>query len=344
MKAYSVKNLLSGNIELNSVIELRGWVRNKRDSKSGLSFITVTDGSCFSTVQVIAQSTLSNYKSEILRITKDCSVVVIGKVVKSIGQGQLIEIIANSVEIIGLVENPDTYPISPKRHTVEYLREYAHLRMRTNLFSAVTRVRNTICFAIHEYLNRNGFFWVHTPMITITDAEGAGEMFKVTAFDLNNIPKDDKGRVDYKKDFFGKETFLTVSGQLNVEAYCCSMSKVYTFGPTFRAENSNTTRHLAEFWMVEPEIAFANLLDDANLAQELIKYVFTSVLEKNFDDMEFFAEFVNGDVLNVGTTPKAPVQSPLGGVGANNLNISLNLSTATPILVSEVKSVNIPSA
>jgi asparaginyl-tRNA synthetase len=204
---------------------------------------------------------------------------------------------ADKVEVVGFVESPDTYPVSPKRHTVEYLREFANLRVRTNLFSAVVRVRNTICYAIHEFLNNNGFFWIHTPMITSTDAEGAGEMFRVTALDLNNLPRDSKGGIDFKKDFFAKETFLTVSGQLNLEAYCLAMSKVYTFGPTFRAENSNTTRHLAEFWMVELEIAFANLIDNAAWAQKLLKYIFAAVLEKNYDDLEFFTQFVNKDVL-----------------------------------------------
>ncbi|MFN8770716.1 MAG: asparagine--tRNA ligase [Neisseriaceae bacterium] len=297
MVTFTVKDLFQGKVQLDQVVIVKGWVRNRRDSKAGLSFITINDGSCFDSVQVVANNTLSNYDTDILKITKDCSVIVTGKIVQSLGKGQAIEIVADMVEVVGFVENPDSYPVSPKRHTVEYLREYAHLRTRTNLFSAVTRVRNTICFAIHEYLNQNGFYWIHTPIITAMDAEGAGEMFRVTALDLNNMPRTENGSIDFKQDFFGRETFLTVSGQLNIEAYCCSMSKVYTFGPTFRAENSNTTRHLAEFWMVEPEIAFANLMDNAALAESLIKYVFKVILDKNSDDMRFFAEFVNKEAV-----------------------------------------------
>ncbi len=294
---YSVKQLLTTNIEIDKVVCIKGWVRNKRDSKAGISFLSVTDGSYFIPIQVVAENTLSNYTTEILSITKDCSVVVVGRVVKSLGKNQSIEIIANTVDVIGFVENPDTYPVSQKRHTVEYLREVGHLRVRTNLISSVVRVRNTVCFAIHEYLNNNGFYWIHTPIITATDAEGAGEMFRVTSLDLNHLPKNQEGQINFKKDFFGKESFLTVSGQLNLEAYCLAMSKVYTFGPTFRAENSNTTRHLAEFWMVEPEIAFANLMDNAALAEDLIRYVAKMVLDKNLEDIKFFDEFVSNGVL-----------------------------------------------
>ncbi|MCE2706162.1 MAG: asparagine--tRNA ligase [Proteobacteria bacterium] len=297
MKIFTVKELLHTEIEIDSIIVLKGWVRNRRDSKAGLSFIMVNDGSCFDSIQVVAENTLANYESEILKITKDCSVIVTGKVVKSLGKGQSIEIVATIVEVVGFVENPDTYPVSLKRHTVEYLREVAHLRIRTNLFSAISRVRNTICFSIHEYLNKNGFSWIHTPIITSSDAEGAGEMFRVTALDLDKLPRNLEGKIDFKQDFFARETFLTVSGQLNVESYCMALSKVYTFGPTFRAENSNTTRHLAEFWMVEPEIAFANLMDNAGLAESLIKYVFKAVLDKNPDDMRFFAEFIDKGVV-----------------------------------------------
>lgn len=297
MKDFTVKELFNGIVDINTVATVKGWVRSRRDSKAGLSFIAVNDGSCFDSIQVVAENKLDNYEQEILRLTKDCSVIVTGKIVQSLGKGQSIEIVASNVEVVGFVENPDSYPISPKRHTVEYLREVAHLRMRTNLISSIVRVRNTVCFAIHEYLNMNGFYWIHTPIITATDAEGAGEMFRVTALDINKLPRNETGAIDYKQDFFGREAFLTVSGQLNVESYCCAMSKVYTFGPTFRAENSNTTRHLAEFWMVEPEIAFANLMDDAKLAQDLMKHVFKTILDKNPDDMRFFADFINKDVV-----------------------------------------------
>lgn len=297
MNKYSIKQLLNGTLPVETAVSVEGWVRSRRDSKAGLSFIAVSDGSCFDTLQVIAQNSLSNYEQDIMKLTKDCSLKITGKIAKSLGGGQAIEIIASHIEVIGFVENPDNYPVSPKRHTVEYLREVAHLRVRTNLIAAATRVRNTVSFAIHEYLQNNGFYWIHTPLITASDCEGAGELFKVTSLDMANPPRDKDGKIDYRQDFFGRETFLTVSGQLNVETYCMAMSKVYTFGPAFRAENSNTTRHLAELWMVEPEIAFANLMDNATLAQDLLKYVFKTVLNKNDDDMRFFAQFVNKDVV-----------------------------------------------
>jgi asparaginyl-tRNA synthetase len=293
----SVKQLLAGDADIGAIVEIKGWVKSRRDSKAGISFILLGDGSCFDGIQIVAENKLTNYDSEILRLTKDCSICVTGQIVASLGVGQAVEIMANTIEVIGFVENPDSYPVSPKRHSVEFLREVAHLRPRTNLIAAATRIRNTVSFAIHEYLQNNGFYWIHTPLITGADAEGAGELFQVTGFDLYNLPKDAAGNIDYKKDFFGRETFLTVSGQLNVEAYCMSLSKVYTFGPTFRAENSNTTRHLAEFWMIEPEIAFADLMDDAALAQNMLKYVFKTVLDKNADDMAFFAQFINKDVI-----------------------------------------------
>jgi asparaginyl-tRNA synthetase len=297
MAVYSVKQLLNESISIGSEVTVRGWVRNRRDSKAGLSFIALSDGSCFDTIQIVAENKLANYASEVLSLTKDCALIVKGELVESEGGEQKVEIQAQQIEITGFVENPDTYPVSPKRHTVEYLREHAHLRIRTNLISSVMRLRNTVSMAIHEYLQNNGFYWVHTPLITSSDCEGAGELFKVTTLDLNNPPRDEGGNIDYKQDFFGKETYLTVSGQLNVETYCMGLSKVYTFGPTFRAENSNTTRHLAEFWMVEPEIAFASLQDNANLAQGMLKHVFTTVLNKNSDDMGFFAKFVDPNAV-----------------------------------------------
>lgn len=297
MTVYSVKQLMSEEVQVGSEVCVRGWVRSRRDSKAGLSFVTLSDGSCFETVQLVIESKLTNYESEILNLTKDCAVIAYGTLVASQGGGQKFEIQANKVEVTGFVENPDTYPVSPKRHTVEYLREHAHLRIRTNLISSVMRIRNTVSMAIHDYLQSNGFYWVHTPLITASDCEGAGELFKVTTLDLANPPRDDKGRVDFKQDFFGRESYLTVSGQLNVETYCMGLSKVYTFGPTFRAENSNTTRHLAEFWMVEPEIAFANLMDNAELAQGMLKHVFKTVLNRNSDDMGFFAQFIDQSVV-----------------------------------------------
>lgn len=298
MNKFSVKQLLEGILATDSAVEVKGWVRSRRDSRAGLSFIALSDGSCFNTIQIIAQNNLENYTSDIIRLTKDCAIVVKGKIVASPGEGQHIEVMADNIEVVGWVENPDTYPVSPKRHTVEYLREVAHLRVRTNLIAAATRVRNTVCHSIHEYLQQNGFYWIHTPIITAADCEGAGELFNVTLLDMANPPRDEKGNIDYKQDFFGRQTYLTVSGQLNVEAYCLALSKVYTFGPSFRAENSNTTRHLAEFWMIEPEIAFANLMDNAALAQDLLKHIFSTVLNRNPDDMKFFAQFVNKEAIS----------------------------------------------
>jgi asparaginyl-tRNA synthetase len=291
-----VADVLAGKYGVDDTVTIKGWVRTRRDSKAGLSFINVHDGSCFDPIQVIALNTLENY-DEIIRLTTSCSVSVIGKVKKSEGQGQSIEIDAQSVEVLGWVENPDTYPMAAKRHSIEYLREHAHLRPRTNIMGAVTRVRNCLSQAVHRFFHEQGYFWISTPIITASDTEGAGEMFRVSTLDMMNIPHDEHGNVDYKEDFFGKETFLTVSGQLNVETYCTAMSKVYTFGPTFRAENSNTSRHLAEFWMIEPEVAFADLATVAQLAEDLLKYVFKAVLEERLDDMTFFAQRVNKDVI-----------------------------------------------
>jgi asparaginyl-tRNA synthetase len=233
---------------------------------------------------------LPNYASDVLHLTSGASVVCRGELVRSQGKGQSFEIRAKQIDVIGHVDDPETYPIQPKAHSMEYLREVAHLRPRTNTFGAVARVRHTIAQAIHRYFHERGFVWVNTPIITASDCEGAGQMFRVSTLDLANLPRTPEGKIDYRQDFFGKETFLTVSGQLAVEAYCLALSKVYTFGPTFRAENSNTARHLAEFWMVEPEIAFADLAADADLAEDFLKYVFRAVLAEREDDMKFFAE------------------------------------------------------
>jgi len=293
MKEVSVKDALTGKVDLGEDITLKGWVRTRRDSKGGFSFINLHDGSCFDPIQVVADQALPNYEEEIKRLTTGCSVEVRGKLVESLGKGQPVEVKADSVKVAGWVEDPDTYPVQPKRHTMEFLREVAHLRPRTNTFSAMTRVRNTLAQAVHRYFHENGFFWVATPIITTSDCEGAGELFRVSTLDMLNPPKTDTGQVDFSKDFFGKETYLTVSGQLNAETHACALSKVYTFGPTFRAENSNTTRHLAEFWMIEPEVAFNDLNDNAQLAEDFLKYVFKAVLEENPDDMAFFTKHVD---------------------------------------------------
>ncbi|MBA2649186.1 MAG: asparagine--tRNA ligase [Legionella sp.] len=290
---FSIKQCLEGNICENTVVTVRGWVKTRRDSKAGLSFINVHDGSCFAPIQIIAMQSVSNYHEEILKLTAGCAISVTGPLVRSQGKGQSFEIQAQAIEVVGWVENPETYPIQAKRHTLEYLREVAHLRPRTNTIGAVTRVRHCISQAIHQFFHEQGFYWIHTPIITASDCEGAGEMLRVSTLDLLNIPKNNQGQVDFSKDFFGKETFLTVSGQLNLEAYCLAMSKVYTFGPTFRAENSNTSRHLAEFWMVEPEIAFADLNTLCELSQSMLRFVCKAVLDACADDMQFFDQFVS---------------------------------------------------
>ncbi|MBA6353370.1 MULTISPECIES: asparagine--tRNA ligase [unclassified Colwellia] len=298
MSVISITDVLAGKYPVSEAVTVHGWIRTRRDSKAGISFLAVHDGSCFDAIQAIAPSDLDNYQSEILKLTTGASVKVTGILVESPGQGQSFEIQATKVEILGLVDDPDTYPMAAKRHSIEFLREQAHLRARTNMGGAVARVRNTLAQAVHRFLHSKGYFWISTPLITGSDCEGAGEMFRVSTLDMENLPRTDKGNVDYAKDFFGKETFLTVSGQLNVETYACALSKVYTFGPTFRAENSNTTRHLAEFWMIEPEIAFADLSDAADLAEEMLKYVFQAVLDERSDDMNFFQQRIDKTVID----------------------------------------------
>jgi len=290
MQTASVQQVLAGTIEPGQEVQVQGWVRTRRDSKAGFSFIHLNDGSCFANLQLVAPKDLPNYESDVLHLTSGASLRCVGTVVESRGRGQSLEIQAGTIDVIGLVDDPDTYPIQPKKHSFEFLRTVAHLRPRTNTFGAVTRVRHAAARAVHEFFDQNGYYWVNTPIITASDAEGAGQLFRVSTLDLLNLPRTDSGQVDFHKDFFGRETYLTVSGQLNVEAFCLAMSKVYTFGPTFRAENSNTARHLAEFWMVEPEIAFADLDDLAHLAEDFLKFVFARVLERCGEDMAFFAE------------------------------------------------------
>ncbi|WP_296280727.1 asparagine--tRNA ligase [Pseudoxanthomonas sp.] len=307
MTVVSVEHALAGKLPAGGEVTVRGWVRTRRDSKAGLSFVNVSDGSCFAPIQVVAPAALSNYESEIKHLTTGCAVVATGTLVASQGQGQSFEIQASAIEVVGWVEDPLTYPMQPKQHSLEYLREFAHLRPRTNLFGAVTRIRNSLAQAVHRFFHENGYFWISTPIITTSDAEGAGQMFRVSTLDLVNLPRDKEGAVDFSRDFFGKETFLTVSGQLNAEAYALAMSKVYTFGPTFRAENSNTTRHLAEFWMIEPEVAFNDLAANAQLAEDFLKYLFRSVLSERADDLAFIAERVEPTAL---TRLEAFVNSP----------------------------------
>ncbi|HTT98201.1 MAG TPA: asparagine--tRNA ligase [Rhizomicrobium sp.] len=291
-KTFNARGILAGEAPKDTSVTISGWVRTRRDSKAGISFVQVSDGSAFHPVQVVVPNTLSNYTDEVLKLTAGCAVRATGTIVPSPAKGQPFEMQATSVEVIGWIEDPDTYPISPKAHSFEYLREVAHLRPRTNVISAATRVRHSLAKAIHRFFDEDGFFWVNTPIITSSDAEGAGAMFRVSTLDFANLPRTKEGAVDFSKDFFNHEAFLTVSGQLNVEAYCLAMSKVYTFGPTFRAENSNTSRHLAEFWMIEPEIAFADLADDAMLAERLLKYTLKALLNERGEDLAFFDERV----------------------------------------------------
>ena len=298
MAVASIQQVLDGKIAAGQTVTVQGWVRTRRDSKAGLSFINVSDGSCFAPVQVVAPALLGNYESEIKRLSAGCSVRATGTVAASEGQGQSFELQASTIEVVGWVEDPETYPIQPKAHSLEFLREVAHLRPRTNLFGAVTRIRHCMAQAIHRFFHEQGFYWINTPIISTSDAEGAGQMFRISTLDMMNLPRTAKGEVDFSKDFFGKEAFLTVSGQLNVEAYCLALSKVYTFGPTFRAENSHTTRHLAEFWMIEPEIAFADLNDDAALAEKFLKYIFKAVLDERMDDLAFLAERVEKTAIS----------------------------------------------
>ena len=296
MNSIAVERLLKGKIAVDEYVTVEGWVRSKRDSKAGISFIAVHDGSSFDPIQAVVPDTLPNYSDVVLQITTGCAVRVTGQLVESEGKGQQLEIQTTVIEVLGWVDDPESYPIAKKRHTFEYLRTVAHLRPRTNTFGAITRVRTTLANAIHNYFFERDFHWINTPLITASDAEGAGELFRVSTLDMMNLPVAD-GKVDFSKDFFGAESFLTVSGQLNAEAYCLAMSKVYTFGPTFRAENSHTSRHLAEFWMVEPEIAFADLNDNADLAEDLLTTVLKRVLEEREDDMAFFQQRIDKTVI-----------------------------------------------
>ncbi|MBS3823217.1 MAG: asparagine--tRNA ligase [Wenzhouxiangellaceae bacterium] len=298
MPEASIQTILAGEVPTGSPLTIRGWVRTRRDSKAGFSFIQVNDGSTLHNLQVVADQSLPNYASEIRHLTSGCSVRCTGTLVESKGRGQSVELQAAEIQVLGWVEDPDTYPVQPKHHSFEFLRSVAHLRPRTNTFGAVTRVRHATARAIHDYFDRNGYYWVNTPIVTASDAEGAGELFRVSTLDLANLARDEEGNVDFRQDFFGRETFLTVSGQLNVEAFCLAMSKVYTFGPTFRAEKSNTARHLAEFWMVEPEVAFAGLDELGTLAEDFLKSVFTSVLERSADDMAFFVERIEPEAVS----------------------------------------------
>ena len=297
MPEVTVRDALNGALPAGSNVTIKGWVRTRRDSKHGFSFINVHDGSCFDPIQVVADDALANYASELRHLTTGCSLIATGELVESQGRGQSFEIKAGTIEVLGWVDDPDSYPVAAKKHTFEHLRDVAHLRPRTNTIGAIARVRHSLALAIHRYLDAQGFVWVNTPIITANDCEGAGELFQVSTLDFANLPRNATGDVEFGTDFFGRQTYLTVSGQLNVESYCLALSKVYTFGPTFRAENSNTRRHLAEFWMIEPEIAFADLNANADLAESFIRAVIEDLLERRTDDLAFFNQRVDTTVL-----------------------------------------------
>jgi len=293
MKRKKVRELLSSPVVGEDVM-VKGWVRTKRGNKN-IIFIALNDGSTINNIQIVAEAAL--YDENVLRdITTGASIGVSGRLVESQGQGQSVEVRAENIEIYGK-SDPETYPLQKKGHSMEFLREHAHLRFRTNTFGAVFRIRHAMAFAIHKYFNDKGFFYLHTPIITGSDAEGAGEMFHVTTLDLKNLPLDEKGTVDFSDDFFGKETNLTVSGQLEGELGALALGEIYTFGPTFRAENSNTPRHLAEFWMIEPEMAFYDIVDNMDLAEDFVKYLIKYALDNCSDDLLFLNSMIDRGLI-----------------------------------------------
>jgi asparaginyl-tRNA synthetase len=312
-------------------VRLQGWIRTRRDSKGGFSFLELNDGSCQGNVQIVADGSLPNYQSEILHLTAGCSVTVDGVVRASPAKGQATEVQAQAIRVHGLADAAK-YPLQKKGHSMEFLREQAHLRPRSNTFGAVARVRNCICRSIHDFFQEQGFLYVHPPIITASDCEGAGQMFRVTTLDLGKLPRNDKGEIDYTKDFFGRSTYLTVSGQLEAEIFACALGKVYTFGPTFRAENSNTSRHLAEFWMIEPEMAFYELTDNMDLAEAFLKRVCRDALERCSEDMKFFAERIDKSAI-----------STLEGI-VNAQFIRLSYTEAIDILLKSGQSFEFPVA
>jgi asparaginyl-tRNA synthetase len=291
-KRTKITELLNAERAQDSVL-IKGWIRTQRQSKD-FSFIELNDGSCLANIQVIVDNDINSYQ-EIVKLTTGAAISVNGELVESLGKGQKWEVRASTIEILGTA--PDDFPLQKKRHTDEYLRTIAHLRPRSNKYSAIFRIRSKLSFAIHQFFQKRDFQWIHTPIITGSDCEGAGEMFNVTSLDLNDVPKK-AGAVDYEQDFFGKPASLTVSGQLSVETFCLSLGDVYTFGPTFRAENSNTSRHMSEFWMIEPEMAFADLQDDMTLGQEFIQHLVKTTLDECAEDLELFAKFVDKNLMS----------------------------------------------
>lgn len=294
LKRSKIQDLLSAAAPINEVL-LKGWVRTRRDSKD-FSFVEINDGSCLKNIQVIANNNNLNNYEEIKKLSTGSSVAIKGALVESVGGSQKFEVKATDVKIYSIA--PEDFPLQKKKHTDEYLRTIAHLRPRTNKYGAAFRVRSELAFAIHKFFNERGFAYVHTPIITGSDCEGAGEMFQVTTLDLNNPPRTEDGKIDYSQDFFGKEAHLTVSGQLNGEMYAMALGDIYTFGPTFRAENSNTTRHAAEFWMIEPEMAFADIYDDMDLAEDMVRYCVKHLMTNCAEDLELFDKFVEQGLLS----------------------------------------------
>ena len=293
LKRTKIVDLLKAEQPIAEVL-VKGWARTRRDAKD-FSFIELNDGSSLKNIQIIANNNLNNYE-DVKKITTGSSLAIKGALVESQGGNQKYEVIAKEVEIYGLA--PEDFPLQKKKHTDEFLRTIAHLRPRTNKYGAAFRVRSELSFAIHKFFNERGFNYVHTPIITASDCEGAGEMFQVTTLDMNNLPRTKDGKIDYSQDFFGKEARLTVSGQLNGEMYACALGDIYTFGPTFRAENSNTTRHAAEFWMIEPEMAFANIFDDMDLAEDMVKFCIKHVMNTCADDLALFDKFVEPGLID----------------------------------------------
>lgn len=294
-KIKELKHPLAGKSFLGQEVTIKGWVRTVRNQKT-FSFIEINDGSTFSNFQVIANPDLPGYADIMNQLSTGASISIKGKVVESPGERQNLELQATEMAVIGQCD-PETYPLQKKRHSFEFLRTIAHLRPRTNTIGAVTRVRNALAYATHRFFQDRGFLYLHTPIITGSDCEGAGQMFRVTTLDLHNLPKNQEGKIDQTQDFFSQPTFLTVSGQLNGEVYACALSDVYTFGPTFRAENSNTSRHLAEFWMIEPEMAFADLNDNMDCAEDYLKFIFKYVLDNCQEDMQFFDKHISPGVI-----------------------------------------------
>ena len=293
MKRTKIKYVLRGKV--GETYTIKGWVRTIRDQKK-FSFLEVNDGSCFSSIQVIADAGIDGYEDSIKDITTGASVAITGNLVESPGKGQTVELKATSIELIGKCDATD-YPLQKKRHTFEFLRTIAHLRPRTNTIGAVARVRNALSYGTHKFFQERDFLYINTPIITTSDCEGAGQMFRVTTLDLDKLPKTEKGQIDFAQDFFGRSAFLTVSGQLAVENYSCALSDVYTFGPTFRSEDSHTSRHLSEFWMVEPELSFADLSDDMDCAEDYLKYLLKYVMDNCEEDLNFFNKFIDKGLL-----------------------------------------------